>query len=359
MLRIAATGALAIAVAVAMSGLLTVKEASAAALTSKSDTMTRLQDNTDSDHTIKFTTPTGVAAGQTMTVTFPAAFGTAEVIEDDVDVKDDAVELTTAADCTGSEEAGVVMAADVLTITICSEYTGGIGTNSVVEVQIGANATSSGTGNADHRITNPDIASDTAYEITIDATTDDGQLKVQILMDDSVNVTATVDESISFAISDVEIGFGDLSVSTGRWANGAATGDNASTPALPTAAHTMSIGTNATGGYAITYNGATLTSGGNTITDAATIDEDSDGTPGNEQFGISASTSDNATIASGYLRDTVADWDYVPSTTTTLVSETIATATETISVSYLANIAAPTEAGSYSTDITYVATATF
>ena len=66
--------------------------ANALALTSLSDTMTRLEDGVDSDHEILFTAPFaggGVAEGETVTITFPAAFNTAAIIEDDVDVEDD------------------------------------------------------------------------------------------------------------------------------------------------------------------------------------------------------------------------------------------------------------------------------
>ncbi|MBI3956609.1 MAG: hypothetical protein HY340_01330, partial [Candidatus Kerfeldbacteria bacterium] len=164
--------------------------------------------------------------------------------------------------------------------------------------------------------------------------------------------------SITFSISDTTIGFGALSAATGRWATGDLNGSNASAGSTPTAAHTMTITTNARSGYAITYSGATLTSGGNTI-DVASIDEDSDGTPGSEQYGLSVSTDGNATIASGYLRDTAADFTWVASTTTTIVSETSSTATETISASYLGNISTVTEAGSYSTTVTYIASGTF
>ncbi len=342
--------------AAAMSGLLSVEEASAAPLEDKSDVMTRLQDNTDSDHTITFTTPTGVAVGETITVTFPAAFGTAEVVEDDVDVKDDSTELTTAVNCAGSEDASVVMAADVLTVTICTEYATGIGTNSVVEIQIGANATASGTGNADHRITNPDIGADAAYEITIDATTDDGQLKVQILLDDSVNVTAVVDESLAFAITgDFTMEFGTLSASAVTYAD-----TNGGNGAVDVAAHDMTVGTNATGGYIVTYSGSTLTSsapGNPTIDVASSIA--TGGTPGTEQFAISLERSDNATITPAYFHDTPL-WTY--STTSqpiTIITEGGPTETETFGVHYMSNIDEDTEAGSYSTDITYIATATF
>ncbi len=162
--------------------------------------------------------------------------------------------------------------------------------------------------------------------------------------------------TLTFSVSDNAIGFGSLSSSAARWASGDDTGSSSDV-----AAHTLAITTNARSGYAITYNGATLTSGANTIS-AATITDDADGTPGSEQFAVGFQTNGNATIASGYDHNTTAslrDWNFVPSTTTTAVSETGATATETISAYYLANISSITEAGSYTTTITYIATATF
>ncbi len=327
----------------------------AASLTSLSDTLSTLAENTDANHTIQFTTPTGVVAGETITVTFDTDFDTASITEDDVDVEDDSVDLTTAADCSGSEEAGVSIAADVLTIEICTGDGGDIAASSVVTIEIGDNATASGTGS--NQITNP--ASAESSQIDIAGTmADSGSLTVTSIADDSVAVSGQVDPTITFSISDTSIGFGDLSASTGRWATGDANGGDASDPATPTAAHTLSVATNADNGWAITYYGATLTSGSNTI-DVASVDEDSDGTPGSEEFGISASTDGDSTVATGYLRDNAADFTFVASTTTTLISESAPTATETISVSYLANISGNTEAGDYSTAITYIATATF
>ncbi len=333
--------------------------AQASELTGKSDTMSRLEDNTASNHTIQFDTENGVAEGETITITFPAGFSMGSVGEDDIDVEDDSVDLTTGADCTASEEAGVSVSGQIVTIEICSGDGGAIAATSTVTVEIGDNATASGTGS--NQITNPDIASDTTYEITFGGTmTDSGQVEVQIIMDDTVNVTGTVDESIAFSISDTEIGFGDLNSGTGRWATSDANGTNAS-EALPDAAHTLSIATNASGGYSITYNGATLTNAASDTITATTggISGDGDGTPGTEQFAISASASGDASIAAGYERDATPNWKYAESTDTELVSETGATDTETISVSYLANIGNLTESGEYSTDITYIATATY
>ncbi|MBI4426671.1 MAG: helix-turn-helix domain-containing protein [Candidatus Kerfeldbacteria bacterium] len=175
---------------------------------------------------------------------------------------------------------------------------------------------------------------------------------------DAGNTSCWTIHTISFSVSDNAVGFGSLSTSTGRWATGDALGTNASAGSTPTAAHTLSVATSGTSGYAVTYLGALLSSGANTIS-AATITSDSDGAPGTEQFGVSASTDGNATIASGYARGANSSWNFVPDATTTLVSESVSTTTETVSVSYLGNITGTTEAGSYSTVITYIMTATY
>ncbi|MBI3115043.1 MAG: hypothetical protein HYZ09_00945 [Candidatus Kerfeldbacteria bacterium] len=327
-----------------------IRPASAAAVTSLKDTLSRLQASTAANHTIQFTTPTGVAAGQTITLTFGSGFTMNAVDFADMDVADDGVDLTLAATASGATW-GAALSGQVVTIT---SGTGTIAASSVIAVEIGTHATAGATG--DTQITNPTASSTT---VAIAGTFgDSGTLAINIIADDTVDITATVDPTITFSISDVAIGFGSLSSSTARWATGDALGTNGSAGSTPTAAHTLAIATNAQSGWAITYNGATLTSGSNTIT-VASVTGDSDGTPGSEQFGISASTDGDSTIASGYLRDTTADFTFVASTTTTLASESGETNTETISASYLANISTITEAGSYSTSVTYIATATF
>ena len=87
-----------------------------------------------------------------------------------------------------------------------------------------------------------------------------------------------------------------------------------------------------------------------------------DGTPGSEEFAISVDTDGDADIDVGYDYDGGggnADYEFEASTTTSIVSETGPTATETISVYYITNISAITEAGDYSTSITYIVTPTF
>lgn len=157
--------------------------------------------------------------------------------------------------------------------------------------------------------------------------------------------------TLTFAINDVAVGFGTLTSGAARWANAGATGSGTAT-----LAHTLAVTTNARNGYALSYFGPTLV-GPETI-DAATFTGDANGTPGSKQFALAITTDGNGTIPSAYQQASN-NYSFVPSTTTTLMSETGPTATETASVYYLCNIAATTLPGAYSTSVTYVLTGTF
>lgn len=138
-----------------------------------------------------------------------------------------------------------------------------------------------------------------------------------------------------------------------------------SASAVTSGSHTITVGTNATNGVVVTYSGATLTSGANTITAMSTAAASSVGT---EQFGINAK--DNATpnvglecsgtppiaaAATGY--STADSFKFV--TGETVVSSAGSINDTTCTISYIANITAATEAGSYSATLTYVATGNF
>lgn len=160
--------------------------------------------------------------------------------------------------------------------------------------------------------------------------------------------------SLTFDASDNTIGFGSLTSANARFATGNLSGSDAKV-----SGHNLQATTTYTGGYTIKYLGATLTSGGDTI-DYATIVDDDNGDPGNfEQFALGVTTDGDADITSGYDAASPADYKFVPSVSTTIISETGATALETISVYYLGNIVALTEAGTYASDITYTMTANF
>lgn len=337
--------------------------AQAASLTSMHAIASRLAENTNSNYTIYFVSPTGIQSGTSddIILTFSSDFVLAAeaVANFDFAVGDSGTcttavftEETLATSASGTEW-GIDVTGDVITLEPETDDThaGGL----CYRLEAGTIATSGGTGAAD-TIANGGLDNDDTIVFS-GGFGDTGTIALDIISNDQVVITATVDPTITFTIDDNAIGFGTLSSSTGRWATADATGTNAS-PALPTAANVLTVATNAASGYALTYNGATLTSGGNTI-DVATVVGDGDGTPGTEQFGLTLSTSGDATIASGYQRDATPDFNFVASTTTTIASETGPTDTETFSVSYLANIRGNTEAGAYSTTLTYIATGTF
>lgn len=165
--------------------------------------------------------------------------------------------------------------------------------------------------------------------------------------------TATgVSQSLTFSISDNSIGFGTLVASGARYA----TGDTNGSSSDSADAHTISVATNASSGYAMTLNGTTLTSGANTVSAiGGTAVASSVGT---EQFGtrlIVNSGTGSATspyASANWALDTASFPDEVASGSGDGV-------TTEFGVRYIGNISASTENGSYSSTLTYTVTATF
>ncbi len=232
-----------------------------AQLTTISDTLADSDVSSLSNHTFLFTTPTGVALGENITLTFPtggAGFSFPSLTEDDVDIADDGVEHTTAADCTGSEKASVAWGSPTLTITICAGDGGAIAAGSVIRIKIGTNATSSGTGA--NRITNG--ATPGTRTIAIDGSmVDSGNALVAVI--DDVDVSAAVNESFTFTIS---------AVASAGSVNGDTTNITTTSTTVPfgvvapdttyIAAQLLAVTTNATNGFTVTVQAnQTLTSG--------------------------------------------------------------------------------------------------
>lgn len=319
----------------------------AASVTSFSDTLSRQKASTLADHDISFITPTGIAASATLILTFDNSTSIAGALDfTDIDLLNNGTNVTLAAAPTGATLGVVRTSATVITFTNGSTA---VTAGNTVRIRIGTNAVSQSTGV--RQITNGGAGTTT---LVLSGTFgDSGTAGMSIIADDQVVITATVAPTITFTVSDTTIGFGTLSSSVTTYANGATTG----TTTGGTPAHNLTVATNATGGYIVSYNGATLTSGANTV-DVASL-TDSTGTPGTEAFGLSIATNGNATITSGYAYAGSPDWKWVASTTTTLITETGPTDTETFSMHYLANIAGSTQAGAYTTTTTYIATGTF
>lgn len=167
-------------------------------------------------------------------------------------------------------------------------------------------------------------------------------------------VTADVSapDTLSFSISDNSIGFGTLTYSAARFATGDTTGSSSEVEA-----HTITASTNGASGYIITINGATLTSGSDTID--AIGGSNTSSAVGTEQFGIRlTATGGNGAVTtpyalSGFALDTASFPDEVASDPD---GDDVST---TYSVRYLGNVSPNTEAGSYNSTLTYVITAGF
>jgi hypothetical protein len=331
--------------------LLPIPFAEAATLTSVSDTLSSQKAATASNHDIVFTTPTGITAGQTVIITFTGYANLGQVGPNDIDVLSNGSQINVGAS-NGATQWGVATSSNVLTLTAPSS-SGFPTAGQTLRVRIGTNAVSQASGT--QQITNPSAGS---YTATIGGNqTDSGSFTLTIITNDTVAVSATVAQSISFSISTTTIYFGTLGSGAAKYASSTnASGDTASTTA-----HNLQLSTNAPSGYTITLKGQTLT---NTSSSTITISEIGNtaaaSSAGTAQFGIAAAASggQNATVASPYA--TVNQYGYnATSSFATLASGTTATTNTTFNLTYLANIPATQAAGSYTTNIQYISTANF
>ncbi|MDB5254928.1 MAG: hypothetical protein JWL92_304 [Candidatus Nomurabacteria bacterium] len=172
----------------------------------------------------------------------------------------------------------------------------------------------------------------------------------------SNEVTVTVQSTFSFSLSSSTIGFGTLAAAVSRFA----TSDGAGTNVEPSASHTMSVETTSSSGYNVTLSGSTLASGVNTINAIPGV-VPVPLAPGSEQFGVRTTLgSGTGTIAPPY-NGTASNYGFgtSPLNSQLFVSTSAPSAQAVYNVDYAANIAASTEAGSYVTTLTYVATTNF
>lgn len=305
---------------------------SAAALTGMKDTQTRLKKSTAANHTIQFTTPTGIAIGNTVTLTFGSDFSIASVVTADVTLE-------------GAAVTSAVPVGQVLTITA------------------GAGNVVAAAGTADIVITNNHITNPTtadSYTIAIAGTFGDtGSLAVAIANEDQVTISATVGSYLTFDVTDSTVTLKALGRST---LDPLLAGFDVDDPATPAQ---MIASTNNSSGYSITVSGGTLDDGaGHTITAIGGTAAAS--TPGTAQFGLNLknnTTPDTGTEVSGGSGAAAGQYAIADSfafaTGNTVASCASASATTTFTMAYIANIPATQAAGSYTATHTYICTATF
>lgn len=176
----------------------------------------------------------------------------------------------------------------------------------------------------------------------------------------ALTLSASVDETLTFCTGSSGITNSSCSGATGStvaFGTLSASSTNSGTSQF-------GVGTNALTGYAVTVNGTTLTSPGGTIGALAT---QTASTSGGEQFGLNLR--DNATPNIGTdpdgagsatpsaTYDTTDQYRFV--TGDTVASKVSSDQFRRFHATYIVNIDTATEAGAYSSVLTYICTATF
>ncbi|MEX0931670.1 MAG: hypothetical protein WDZ88_02885 [Candidatus Paceibacterota bacterium] len=224
-----------------------VNSAQAASLTNVSDTITDSDPSAPANHTIQFTAPNGVSAGEDITITFPAGFDLSLIDFEDFDLEDDGVDVTLAALSSGTSW-GVDVTGQVITLTNGSNV---VASSSVITIEIGTHATEGATGAS--QITNNSSAG--TYVISITSADGLDQADTRIYLIDDVVVTASVNTTFTFTID---------GVASGASVNGSATttADTTTATSLPfgtvealtskTLAQDLTVVTNARNGFVVT-----------------------------------------------------------------------------------------------------------
>lgn len=226
-------------------GLPSLQFADAANLTTVSDTLSDSAPAASSTHTVVFTSPTGVVAGEYATVTMPSGFTNIAALTDtDVTVSTSSANVV-GATCSGTEHIAFTTSGQDLVFEFCANTSNFLAAGGTTTITVGTIP-----GNA---IVNPTPAGDSqSYTIDIAAgSVDTGSAMVVILSE--VTVTATVDTIFTFKVSGLP---GGTSV------NGDTTTGTSSTTSIPfgkldantpsTTAQRLTVSTNATAGYVVT-----------------------------------------------------------------------------------------------------------
>lgn len=346
-------------------GLPSIRFAEAASVTTFSDTLSTSEPSVAANHTITFTTPTGLTAGQAIQLTFESGFtGIASLVAADIDldVDDGGVSNENLIDGAASGASwNVTSAGQDVTITSGTDT---IGANATVTIRIGTNAVDEATGT--NQITNPTGGSYTV-NVDIGGGTDTGETRVAIV--DTVTVSASVDTLFTFNVN---------GLAGGTAVSGSTTGGTTTPTTIPfgqldagvasTAAQELVVTTNARNGFVVTVeaDGMLRSTNGADIdgfidgayTNTPTAWQSPGGTVGQEnEYGHWGITSDDT--------DIFTSGQYVSASTTPVqvmdaTGPTDGTGDGITNVGYGVEITALQEAGDdYQAILTYVATPVF
>jgi len=351
-------------------GLPSLRFADAANVSAFSDTITDSAPSaTIVDHEIAFTATDGLAAGETLTVEFPAGFGLGSITEDDLDLDVDGTPVLTDTVAASGLTWQAAVSGQTITFTSGTDVINALET---VVIRIGVNAVDSGTGA--NQISNP--SSEGSYEIILGGSmSDSGFTRVVILT--AVTVSAAVDTIFTFAVAGTGAG-AELSAggetTTGVAASTSVPFGTLTELAASSSAHLLSVSTNASNGYVVTVqvDGALQSSTGADIDDLSTGDTPTNWpsptspTLGDEStYGWWGISSDDVSIASRGTQFVAGQ--FIGATTTPRAvmgnagpANAVGVGVGTTTVGFKVEISSLQEAGDdYTTTLTYVATPTF
>lgn len=344
-----------------------VSVSAATPLTSISDTLERLKVNESANQTINFTTGDGAANGETIAIDFPVGswsnFGA--LTEADIELKDVSNNhvFTDAADCTGTEEVGVTVGANSITLEFCTGDGGFVSNGVLTRIYIGNVAGMSEAGT--NKLANPAAAGTYIVDFTVGAS-DTGSAAVYIVDDDQVQITAKVDPTLTFDLDTVAAAFpgsetaAPYSVDFGTLNPAAVnTSDNSTINSI-----FVDFESNATSGAVITVEdsnaGLTSTAVGKTIASVSAAL-----TAGTEGYGVCLGSINNMTGALPYLsgacnglsKHTVGQLQTSPQTILTTAGPNVNGRAEVYVKAAISSITPA--ANDYSDTITFIATGTF
>lgn len=371
-------------------------QADAAAITAAKDVLSTSSPGAAANHTFTFTINNAIDASDTLSIdvadgTF--TFGTTGfAITDakDYDIDDDGVDKVVVVDaaCAANQFEIDSITSSTFTFTYCAGSTS-IATGSIMTVQIGTNAATSG-GTGDTQMTNPakvaTVGTADTPTITIGGTfAGTGDVLVAII--EGVAVSVTVDESLSFSIVGVANATCDTEFTTLTGPDTVTTDaavpfGTLATETFSHACHDLTISTNAAGGYTITgeentsllRTGAGDTTIDDTIGDGGTATESTAAawsTATNNGFGYSCEDSggsqgDCAISASTNYKqfaclgsDAQCDVSTGAETIQTIASNAGPVSSKVSTIEYKLSIDGVQPAGTYSNIVTYIATPTF
>lgn len=345
-----------------------VRGVKAAALTGISDTMDRQKVSEASDHTIKYRVTSGMTSG-TIVIDFNTpGFDDGSVEFGDIDffygssqaqvngACESSCTNATLAAAAGAGAWGAAFAANVLTLSYPTSGGTALVANDYVRIEIGYSATG---GNA--QLANPATTSTASQKvIEIVSGSDVGNVAVAILTDDQVAVGATIIPTLTFTISDVVIGFGEIDSTTVYYAT--ADSSTATTEPANNLPTKLTASTNAASGLTITIqstgSGAAAGLYNSTFTELIEAAASTAVAGGTDGYGVYGKNSSNLTIAEGYDNDSNSD-SAITTAATTLASTTGVVSSGTMDVAIKAGIGAATKAGAYTDTLSLICTGNF